>query len=366
MNKTLILIICIITIFLLVGCTQNKPPINPIDIAKSDLGVKSFLAEFANPVEKSNLLDSATIQTMSNQITQNCGFEIPINDSYRVTFSDSSTKQVLTVWVGKDSQKVVCSYIKTVGEETPLTCAQQNGFTCTQDQTCTGQTISTIDNSACCIGTCNDTVIQTDDNASATLTLPIDFYCYSFDAQEELNCTKTESDLQSALVEINRIWAQAGIQWTLNSFNTKRVSASDFSLTGSETTKQVSSKLISVAPPNYLGQKVWNVGIIRNFPSPVRAGGVTYGGVHVVYFAETKITPTSTIDTQYFVLAHELGHSLSLAHTDPNTDPDNLMGPGAVTAYLPTLKQEQIERARKQALNGPADPEDMQASNGTN
>lgn len=193
-------------------------------------------------------------------------------------------------------------------------------------------------------------------NTGSSIKLPINFYCYSFEAEPELNCTKTESQIKTALVEVNRIWAQAGIEWVFNSFTNKTLSSNNFSLTGSETVSQATAKLVNAAPKISSTEKVWNVVFIRNMPPPINGAGVTLSGAHTVYYAETKISNNETINTQYYVIAHELGHSLTLDH---NCEKDNLMGPGAITASLPFLNASQIAAVKTQALKGPANKEDM-------
>lgn len=190
-----------------------------------------------------------------------------------------------------------------------------------------------------------------------SIKLQINFYCYSFDAEPTLDCTKTENDMRVVLVEINKVWKQADIEWIFGSFNKKSINSQQFDLTGKETTQQIKSLLGNIAPSNAPGQHVWNIVFVRNMPPPVQgAAGLYWAPVQTVYFGETKITKKGTIETQPFVLAHELGHSLTLAHSNL---PTNLMGPGAISADLPILTDDQIERARSQALKGPANRDDM-------
>jgi hypothetical protein len=191
------------------------------------------------------------------------------------------------------------------------------------------------------------------------LNLKIDFYCYTFASEPTLDCTLNENQVKEILSEVNLIWAQANIQWELASFNTKEISAQDFSLAQNETATQIKSKLFKISPENTNQAKIWNVAIIQNFPSPVNSAGLYLPGGHTIYFAQTKKSNTSFIEVKPYVLAHELGHSLSLGHVDAEESVDNLMGPGAINAEIPNLTQEQIQIIRKQALEGPADPDQM-------
>jgi hypothetical protein len=209
---------------------------------------------------------------------------------------------------------------------------------------------------------------STQSNAGQNIKLRINFYCYSFDAESDLNCTKNESDIKATLIDVNKIWAQAGIEWVFNSFSYKRVSAGQFDLTGSETAQDVLSKLgsINIAEVSTNNSSIWNVAIIRNFPPAAPAAGVYFPSVHTLYLSEIKKMKTGSTDTKNFVLAHELGHSLTLAHVDQTTMPNNLMVPGAITVAIPSLTTDQINQAKVQALKGhPANNDEMPRATGT-
>ena len=197
---------------------------------------------------------------------------------------------------------------------------------------------------------------------STQIKLQVDFFCYSFEADPLLDCTINESQIKDTLSEVNLIWEQANIEWVFGSFNLEQISSNDFALKGNETPIQIKESLLEISPVTTNGDSTWKVVIIRNFPSPVNSAGLYLPASHTIYFAETKKNNSAFIEVKPYVLAHELGHSLSLAHTEKDLV-DNLMGPGAVSATLPTLTVEQIEKVKTQALKGPADPNEMPVYN---
>jgi len=181
--------------------------------------------------------------------------------------------------------------------------------------------------------------------------LPVQVYCYSFVATPELDCTMTRKDVESMMERVNGIWKQAGIHWSLLSVRNRRISKNDFnSLDDSEEKESLREQLITISPDDVDGRKVWKVVILHK--SPVPAGGFYFAKTHTVYFFET--TPRGK--TKSVVLAHELGHSLGLAHKG---DTSNLMHIGNPEGPK-TLTKDQIIAVRTQAMRGSADISEME------
>lgn len=110
-----------------------------------------------------------------------------------------------------------------------------------------------------------------------------------------LDATTSDARLREVLQRVNRIWSQAGIAWELD-------------------------------------------GIVREATADDRefAGALDRGG---------------PLDDPGRILAHELGHSLTLPHVSC-TPAGNLMSPGCAGSDRARLTAGQIERARAQAATG--------------
>lgn len=192
------------------------------------------------------------------------------------------------------------------------------------------------------------------------INLNINFYCYEFESHPDLDCDMNQIQISDYLITVNDIWSQAGIQWKLNSFQERYISSQEFTLTGNESKFQMQQKLINIAPESNRENKIWNVILINSFPKPlINAGGFYFPPKGVAYFVENK---------EAKILAHELGHSLSLWDFNDQENslfPTNLMGKGLKnTDYLKiTLNPDQINFVKNQALIGPATGDEMRGEN---
>jgi Ca2+-binding EF-hand superfamily protein len=161
--------------------------------------------------------------------------------------------------------------------------------------------------------------------------------------------------IEALMDEVNGVWKQAGIQWNLLSVNHRTIDKKTFpALTGSEDRQEMKQRFFAVSANDLVDKRTWKIAIIREFALP--AGGIYFPRTHTVYFCER--TPRGK--TMPVVLAHELGHSLSLPHSD---NAYNLMGVGKPEAEK-TLTKDQISKARAQAAGGPANRADMGGLNG--
>ena len=107
--------------------------------------------------------------------------------------------------------------------------------------------------------------------------------------------------------------------------------------------------LATLIAPEDLLDWGWNVVIIRDFG--VGAAGYYQSSIDAAFFAQGKYPQKPTHPT---ILAHELGHSLSLPHYDGDGVEVNMMhaGGGGVVEESIELTVEQVDAARAQAVTG--------------
>ena len=101
-----------------------------------------------------------------------------------------------------------------------------------------------------------------------------------------------------------------------------------------------------VSTKSMTNEGLWTVVFIDKFPHP--AGGVWSPQTEMIFFAQFKNGERVIAN----ILAHELGHSLSLSHVNAVQFPDNLMKTADGNPQTAThLTTEQIEQARQTALS---------------
>lgn len=193
------------------------------------------------------------------------------------------------------------------------------------------------------------TELPAETSATIHRTLKLKVYRYHFESMPELSSKYSNADIDEAIARVNEIWEQAGITWLLDSVEDVTLADTMFPrLEANPERSVVKERLINISPAEHK-KGVWNVVLIREFPVP--AGGLYLPPSQTLYFAETaRGGMTSPI-----ILAHELGHSLGLAHDRGSS---NLMhraagGRGTPQENADTLTSEQIATTQRQASLGP-------------
>lgn len=192
------------------------------------------------------------------------------------------------------------------------------------------------------------TAPQLANNPNLTLPVRIHLLTSSFDP---LNSTVTESEVNTLITEVNNVWSQAGIAWTIETVirePAQNETTFETILTG--TTLPTINDLTSVLPLQNLFAQKWNIYFIKDFGG--LAGGIYLPNVGSVIFPE--LDPTGKRDltgSAIRILSHELGHSLSLRHVPCPTE-GNLMAAGCVAPNRTLLTPTQIDQAKIQAETG--------------
>ncbi len=177
------------------------------------------------------------------------------------------------------------------------------------------------------------------------IQLPVRIYLMSFDEAPQLNSTYNTAYLRKMLREVNKIWHQARITWVAEKVIRINKTKEEFEgVANNETRGSFRAKMVNLSP-SLTEKKLWQVVIIRKFPIP--ASGVYLPEKKTIFYGELN----KNGEEHFLILAHELGHSLGLKHTQ---DKNNLMagrGKNPNTSF--NLNDRQISQTRTQAIIGP-------------
>jgi hypothetical protein len=165
-----------------------------------------------------------------------------------------------------------------------------------------------------------------------------------------LNATLDEVQIATLLEGVNAIWEPAGITWRVESvIDEPAENTADYERALRGETPLTIEIISAVIPRNMLSGG-WDVFVINDLGNI--AAGIYLGFIPAVLFAENgQIGAQAPDGIGPRVLAHELGHSLSLPHV-PCTPAGNLMAPSCPAEDRTRLTVGQISAARAQASAG--------------
>jgi hypothetical protein len=190
-----------------------------------------------------------------------------------------------------------------------------------------------------------------------TLVLPLRVHLLQSPASPHLTTTRREQDITTLLSVANAIWQAAQIQWVVSDVTHETAPApAIFDSLVAGTAPATRDRLLTIAPRDSLLDPGWNLFLIREFGQI--AGGAYQAGWQGVVLAERGMgvdLPASGRGGA--TLAHELGHSLGLAHV-PCDSTRNIMALGCwAPSARSSLTSSQIVAARSQAATGRPGPD---------
>lgn len=169
-----------------------------------------------------------------------------------------------------------------------------------------------------------------------TLTLPVRVHLVQSDTMPAMHTTLVESDIRRIFGKVNMVWAQAGIQFEIESIvPTKAIPPKP-----EMQTKPEFDRVHAMIPKERLSPTALNVCYVKE----VKPNGFYYGEPVVVKDTASLREVQGGLDEPLpRVTSHEIGHALGLKHRQDTT---NLMASGT-TGF--SLNDAEIAIAREKA-----------------
>ncbi len=186
------------------------------------------------------------------------------------------------------------------------------------------------------------------------LTLTVRVHPLEDGAVPSLNTSLSDSEVQTLFDGANQIWQQGDVVWRIESIVREEAqNGEDFARAVRGEIPLTPALVASLLPTDQLLDGGWDVYIVRDFGGVVGGIYISGGGVSPAVIS-SEVDPTGLRDLAGSgprILAHELGHSLSLFHV-ACTDAGNLMSPGCPLGQRTQLTAGQVDMARLQASTG--------------
>ena len=171
------------------------------------------------------------------------------------------------------------------------------------------------------------------------LLVPLRVHLLSAKGASNASTTLTEQDIARILPKMNRVWAQAGIHFYLESLLKEEAAGQEGY---DERAKADESRaLLSLRPKETLTTNQFHLYYIHQFrPNGIYIGP---GGIFVKDTASLRKVPGGIDEPLPRVSSHELGHAFTLPHRQ---DVTNLMASGTTGTWL---NEAEIQQARASA-----------------
>ncbi len=168
------------------------------------------------------------------------------------------------------------------------------------------------------------------------ISLPVRVHLVQSETMPEMHTTLVEADIRRIFVKVNSVWAQAGIQFEIESIGPTQAVAPMPEARG----KQEFAQVKAMIPKERLGHAALDVCYVKK----VGPNGFFYEDLIVAKdTASLKEVPGGLDEPLPRVTSHEIGHALGLQHRQDTT---NLMASGT-TGY--SLNEAEIAMARAKA-----------------
>ncbi len=186
------------------------------------------------------------------------------------------------------------------------------------------------------------------------LTLSVRVHLLQDAAVSSLNTSLSDGEVRTLFDGANRIWDQGDVVWQIESVVREEAhNGEDFARALRGEIPLTPALVASLLPTGQLLDGGWDVYFVRDFGGFVGGIFISGGGVSPAVIS-SEVDPTGLRDLAGSgprILAHELGHSLSLFHV-PCSDAGNLMAPRCPLGQRTQLTAGQVDMARLQASTG--------------
>lgn len=185
-------------------------------------------------------------------------------------------------------------------------------------------------------------------NGSNTLTLSVRVHILSSRIQQ-IESGLSKKEVRELFDRVNEVWSQANVSWSVESVSNEMAVGEDELETAMQGVVPLTPQLLmGLLPKSNLHSGKWDVFFVRDLTRVVGVPGIYIANIPGVIASE--VDPAGINDPGR-ILAHELGHSLTLQHV-PCTAEGNLMSPGCASKNRTLLSATQKEDARAQASRG--------------
>ena len=168
------------------------------------------------------------------------------------------------------------------------------------------------------------------------ISLPVRVHLVQSETMPDMQTTLVEADIRRIFVKVNSVWAQAGIQFEIESIGPTQAIAPSSEVQSKPEFAQIKAMI----PKERLGHAALDVCYVKK----VGPNGFFYEDLIVVKdTASLKEVPGGLDEPLPRVTSHEIGHALGLQHRQDTT---NLMASGT-TGF--SLNETEIAMARAKA-----------------
>jgi len=181
-----------------------------------------------------------------------------------------------------------------------------------------------------------------------TISLPVRVHVVS-SRIGQIDSGLSDAEVQALFGRANEVWAQADVRWVLESIAREPALMEDELEAAIQGTAPLTADLLlSVLPQSNLLAGGWDVFLVNDLTAVAGFPGIFFPSLPGMIASE--VDPAGIGDPGR-ILAHELGHSLTLQHVNC-TQEGNLMAPGCASTDRTRLTASQVAAARGQAELG--------------